>query len=99
MAEFIPSSYDEETSEATQGRIHEASEAMQGRIHVDKITSNGNRLTTTAVNKNKKMDKIMHYERVVDELFSSFRDSFEKNYKSSNEHEKRKDIFRHNMRF
>jgi len=41
----------------------------------------------------------MHYERVVDELFSSFRDSFEKNYKSSNEHEKRKDIFRHNMRF
>ena len=86
MAEFIPHSYDEQTKEQKRG----------GNL-VAKPISYMKDLQIES-KENTKMDKIVHYEHVVDELFSSFSDSFQKNYKSTNEHEKRKDIFRHNMR-
>ncbi len=44
------------------------------------------------------MTKLEQYEHIVEDLFSSFKQDFRKNYDSSSEHEKRKNIFRHNMR-
>lgn len=41
---------------------------------------------------------LQHYEDILSELFSTFKRSFNKNYGSHHEHERRKDIYRHNMR-
>ena len=88
MAEFIPHSFDE------QAGVERRAKGMVEKPISNKIKGINIELTDNS----KKLNKIIHYEHVVDELFSSFRDSFQKNYKSPNEHEKRKDIFRHNMR-
>ncbi|XP_047134693.1 uncharacterized protein LOC100204117 isoform X2 [Hydra vulgaris] len=40
-----------------------------------------------------------HFEFVVEILFSQFKNSFSKDYSNHTEHVKRKDIFRHNVRF
>ena len=39
-----------------------------------------------------------HFELVVDVIFKNYKSVFNKNYKGNNEHAKRKEIFRHNMR-
>ena len=85
MAEFIPHQFDEQSTE------DEEAESLAERPIVDKL-----KVETEEV---KVADKILHYEHIVEDLFSSFKDSFQKNYKSDNEHEQRKDIFRHNMRY
>jgi len=41
---------------------------------------------------------LQHYEDVLSKLFSVFKFDFDKSYKSHHEHERRKDIYRHNMR-
>jgi len=40
-----------------------------------------------------------HYEDVVNTLFKSFKTRYQKSYVSRREHETRKDIYRHNLRF
>ncbi|KAM7443323.1 hypothetical protein ABFA07_007801 [Porites harrisoni] len=40
-----------------------------------------------------------HYEDIVNSLFNSFKTRYKKSYVSKREHETRKDIYRHNMRF
>ncbi|XP_067032987.1 uncharacterized protein [Acropora muricata] len=40
-----------------------------------------------------------HYEDVVNTLFKSFKTRYKKSYISKREHETRKDIYRHNLRF
>lgn len=44
-------------------------------------------------------DIMRHYEDVVNALFKSFKARYKKNYISKREHESRKDIYRHNLRF
>lgn len=41
---------------------------------------------------------LQHYEDILNDLFSMFKVDFKKKYESHHEHEKRKDIYRHNMR-
>ena len=40
-----------------------------------------------------------HFEYIVETLFREFKNKFEKDYDGELEHVKRKDIFRHNMRY
>ncbi|XP_048582580.1 uncharacterized protein LOC5516093 [Nematostella vectensis] len=42
---------------------------------------------------------LRHYEDIVSHLFNTFKASYRKRYPSAHEHERRKDIYRHNMRF
>jgi hypothetical protein len=41
---------------------------------------------------------LKHYEDVLNHLFSAFKSDYKKRYESKHEHERRKDIYRHNMR-
>ena len=87
MAEFIPHQLDPST-EAQQGLSNgELPGGKENDKTIDKEKT-----------EKKKTNKIQHYEHIVEELFFSFKESFQKDYKSPNEHEKRKNIFRHNMR-
>eukprot|EP00112_Aurelia_sp_Birch-Aquarium-sp1_P017337 Seg4002.5 transcript_id=Seg4002.5/GoldUCD/mRNA.D3Y31 product="Counting factor associated protein D" protein_id=Seg4002.5/GoldUCD/D3Y31 len=90
MAEFIPHQLDPST-EAQQGLSPE-------ELSPEELP--GGKGNNKRINKEKKeTNKMQHYEHIVEELFFSFKESFQKDYKSPNEHEKRKNIFRHNMRF
>ena len=44
-------------------------------------------------------EKMRHYEDVLNMLFDTFRYEFQKTYDSKHEHERRKNIYRHNMRY
>lgn len=89
MAEFIPHQLDPST-EAQQGLSPE-------ELSPEELP--GGKGNNKRINKEKKeTNKMQHYEHIVEELFFSFKESFQKDYKSPNEHEKRKNIFRHNMR-
>lgn len=87
MAEFMPHQFDEQSTETEEKK--ESVKQIKGDEEA------GENLESYEF---EKLDNILHYEHIVEELFSSFRDSYQKNYESKNEHEKRKNIFRHNMR-
>eukprot|EP00795_Rhopilema_esculentum_P007454 gene7454-13220_t len=89
MTEFIP----HQSSDASVATDQESDLAEQP---VDNEDSNLNKQNE---DDSKDQDNLVRYEDIVETLFASFKDSFQKNYKSSHEHEKRKNIFRHNMRF
>lgn len=40
-----------------------------------------------------------HFEFIVEKIFKDYKDIFQKEYKDEKEHVKRKDIFRHNLRW
>ena len=89
MTEFIP----HQSSDASVATDQENDIAEQP---VDNEDSNLNKQNE---DDNRDQDDLVRYEDIVETLFASFKDSFQKNYKSSHEHEKRKNIFRHNMRY
>lgn len=41
---------------------------------------------------------LKHYEDILDHLFFGFKKDYKKEYRTRHEHERRKDIYRHNMR-
>ena len=83
MAEFIPNQSDTE--------LNNEEEMTPGEVHNNE---NEDELETESG----AINLMKQYENVVEDIFSSFKELFSKNYKSSHEHEKRKNIFRHNMR-
>ena len=42
---------------------------------------------------------VNHFEFVVEKIFTDYKNLFQKEYKNEKEHVKRKDIFRHNLRY
>lgn len=65
-----------------------------------KVPGSSDRVTRKKVpdEKSSYQATLKHYEDILDLLFSGFKKDYKKEYQSTHEHERRKDIYRHNMR-
>lgn len=94
-----------ETSEVTVAAFNPMLEFMSAHSEQDSqpINDNPTEATTNQSVGNESMTSPMdgkkHYEFIVEKIFKDYKDIFKKEYKDEMEHVKRKDIFRHNLRF